>query len=147
VSAVSAASAVQALTWVYGEDRTLNDGRVVVCLRSGDIPKLVDGSSVCPWYKLGVDNGGKEYEAQCRGSGAFTTYPTDPADRVNVRVLVFWSDAARLGLVGVARHQARVPQVAPKGLKEWPHDCPRCKRRECAIQLAVTWDCKYGCWK
>lgn len=39
------------------------------------------------------------------------------------------------------------PPAPRKAMKEWPHDCPRCKRRECAIELATTWDCRYGCFK
>lgn len=37
-------------------------------------------------------------------------------------------------------------QAQPKRIKEWPHDCPRCNRREAAYLGLNQYECRYGCY-
>lgn len=36
--------------------------------------------------------------------------------------------------------------IGPRVIPDWPKDCPRCGRANSAVLLALTWDCKYGCF-
>lgn len=59
-----------------------------------------------------------------------------------------WLQVIRtVGVIATALNYGTAPPVAKRVMKQWPHDCPKCKGRECAIQLATTWDCRNGCWK
>jgi hypothetical protein len=65
-------------------------------------------------------------------------------DRAYV-VAVWATDVA--SLISAPLNYGTAPPVTKRVMKQWPHDCPKCKGRECAIELATTWDCRNGCWK
>lgn len=152
------------MIWEYGTSVVgATGGQTYWCLRSGDIPHEASGKPKIWWRKCGVDNGDQVYIVAWEGDYSMIGLhdsPTVPATLATVRVFVREYDALFIGLRLPGRRgtmqtsnviervmQEYLPAAqAARPVKQWPHDCPKCRRRECALQLFTTWDCKYGCW-